>query len=198
MLALPINPSLGLLQPLAPRMPQNTVPEARIVTIALGFGPGSTLPPGFGYLAPEQENRFCLGALFSSNMFPARSPRGHILLEALVGGRRHPERLALDDATLIHQALQDLHELLPLQGEPVYARVLRPKGGIPQLEAGYPALLNWRDQMMQEHEGLFIHGFGWEGIGLNDMIKSATRIAESIKKNTGASREEAAVKGIYF
>ena len=69
-LALPINPSLGLLQPLAPRMPQNTVPEARIVTIALGFGPGSTLPPGFGYLAPEQENRFCLGALFSSNMFP--------------------------------------------------------------------------------------------------------------------------------
>jgi len=168
------------------------------VTIALGFGPGSTLPPGFGYLAPEQENRFCLGALFSSNMFSGRAPEGHILLEALVGGRRHPERVALDDATLIRQALEDLRQLLPLQGEPVYARVLRPKGGIPQLEAGYPALLNWRDQLMREHEGLFIHGFGWEGIGLNDMIKSATRVAESIRKNAGTTREEAAVKGVYF
>jgi oxygen-dependent protoporphyrinogen oxidase len=197
-LALPINPSLALLHALAPTLPQNAVPEARIVTIAMGFGPGSTLPPGFGYLAPEQEKRFCLGALFSSNMFPARAPQGHILLEALIGGRRHPERLDLDDATLISQALADLRQLLPLQGEPVYARVLRPKGGIPQLEAGYPALLNWRDQLMQEHQGLFIHGFGWEGIGLNDMIKSATRVAESIRENVGANREEAAVKGIYF
>jgi oxygen-dependent protoporphyrinogen oxidase len=197
-LALPVNPSLALLHTFTPAMPQSAVPEARIVTIALGFGPGSTLPPGFGYLAPEQENRFCLGALFSSNMFPARAPEGHILLEALVGGRRHPERLDLDDATLIRQTLADLRQLLPLQGEPVYARVLRPKGGIPQLEAGYPALLNWRDQLMQENPGLFIHGFGWEGIGLNDMIKSATRIAASIRENGGANKEEAAVKGIYF
>lgn len=197
-LALPINQSLNILQTFTSTMPQKSVPEAQIVTIALGFGPGSTLPPGFGYLAPEQEERFCLGALFSSNMFPARAPHDHILLEALVGGRRHPERLALDDTTLIRQALEDLRQLLPLQGEPVYAKVLRPKGGIPQLEAGYPALLNWRDQLMQEHEGLFIHGFGWEGIGLNDMIKSATRVAESIRENTMAKREEAAVKGIYF
>jgi len=197
-LALPINSSLGLLHTFTPPMPRSTVPEARIVTIALGFGPGSTLPPGFGYLAPEQEGRFCLGALFSSNMFTQRAPRGHILLEALVGGRRHPERLDLDDATLIRMALEDLRALLPLQGEPVFARVLRPKGGIPQLEAGYPALLDWRDQLMREHEGLFIHGFGWEGIGLNDMIKSATRVADAIRANAGTAREEAAVKGVYF
>lgn len=197
-LSLPINQSLALLRTFTPSLPQNSVPEARIVTIALGFGPGSTLPPGFGYLAPEQENRFCLGALFSSNMFTARAPRGHILLEALVGGRRHPERLDLDDATLIRLALADLRELLPLQGDPVYARVLRPKGGIPQLEAGYPALLNWRDQLMREHQGLFIHGFGWEGIGLNDMIKGATRVAEAISENARGSKEEAAVKGVYF
>lgn len=197
-LALPINPSLGLLQGLTPAMPRNAVPEARIVTIALGFGPGSTLPPGFGYLAPEQEKRFCLGALFSSNMFSDRAPQGHILLEALIGGRRHPERLDLDDATLIRKALADLRQLLPLQGEPVYAKVLHPKGGIPQLEAGYPSLLDWRDQLMREHEGLFIHGFGWEGIGLNDMIKSATRVAEAIRKNARGRKEEAAVKGVYF
>ncbi len=197
-LALGVNPSLALLQTFCKGLPQTSIPEARIVTIALGFGPSSTLPPGFGYLAPEQEGRFCLGALFSSNMFASRTPQGHILLEALICGRRHPERLNLDDATLIRNALQDLRELLPLHGEPVYARVLRPKGGIPQLEAGYPALLDWRDQLMRDNPGLFVHGFGWEGIGLNDMIKSATRIAHSIRENTGTRQEEAPVKGIYF
>lgn len=197
-LALPVNKALSLLRAFAPPIPQNAVPEAGIVTIALGFGPGSTLPPGFGYLAPEQEGRFCLGAMFSSNMFPARAPEGHILLEALVGGRRHPERLDLDDATLIRQTLADLRKLLPLRGEPVYARVLRPKGNIPQLEAGYPALLEWRNRLMLEQQGLFIHGFGWDGIGLNDMIKYAARIAESISADATTSRQEAAVKGIYF
>ncbi len=197
-LALSINTSLALLQNISQTMPQTSIPEAKIVTIALGFGPGSSLPPGFGYLAPEQEGRFCLGALFSSNMFPARAPQGHILLETLVGGRRHPERLDLDDATLIRLALDDLRPLLPLHGEPTYARVLRASSGIPQLEAGYPALLNWRDQMMRENPGLFIHGFGWEGIGLNDMIKSATRVATSICNNANSNREQAAVKGIYF
>jgi oxygen-dependent protoporphyrinogen oxidase len=196
-LAVPVNAALPLLQSMR-QPPLKAVPEARIVTIALGFGAGSCLPPGFGYLAPEQEGRFCLGALFSSNMFAARAPQGHILLEALVGGRRHPERLELDDATLIRQSLEDLRHLLPLQGEPAYARVLRPKGGIPQMEAGYPALLSWRDKLAQENPGLFIHGFGWEGIGINDMIKSATRVAASIRENAGSSREEAGVKGIYF
>lgn len=199
MLALSVNASLSLLRDLSPSPPPlPTIPEAKIITIALGFGQGSSLPPGFGYLTPEREKRFCLGALFSSNMFNARAPHGHILLEALVGGRRHPERLNLDDATLIRQSLDDLRALLPLSGEPVYARVLRSNWGIPQLEAGYPALLNWRDQLMRDCQGLFIHGFGWEGIGLNDMIKSASRVAESIRDKAATSREEAEVKGVYF
>lgn len=197
-LALPVNGALSLLHAFAPPMPQNSVPEAGLVTIAMGFDAKSSLPPGFGYLAPEQEGRFCLGAMFSSNMFSGRAPQGHILLEALVGGRRHPERLELDDATLIRLALNDLRQLLPLHGDPVYARVLRPKGNIPQMEAGYPALLNWRNQLTREQQGLYIHGFGWDGIGLNDMIKHATRVAESILASSATGQEQPAVKGIYF
>ncbi len=197
-LALPVNPALSLISPLH-SPPQNSIPEARIITIALGFGPKATLPPGFGYLSPEREKRFCLGALFSSNMFPGRTPEGHLLLEALVGGRRHPERLDLDDETLIREAVKDLRELLDLPGEPSHARVLRPWGGIPQLEAGYPALLQWRNDMMKKEKGLYITGFGWEGIGLNDMIKTAYRVAEAIKQGEQDGGEtDAAVKKVYF
>ncbi|MBU0945986.1 MAG: protoporphyrinogen oxidase [Proteobacteria bacterium] len=198
-LALPVNRALALLAGLGTPPPQTKIAEAKIVTIALGFGAGASLPPGFGYLTPEQEQRFCLGALFSSNMFPQRAPAGHILLEALVGGRRHPERLQIDDANLIKEAVRDLRQLLNLPGEPTYSRVLRPGGGIPQLEGGYPALLQWRNTLMQKEKGLYVTGFGWEGIGLNDMIKTAFRVSEAIKEGEQDSGEqEAAIKKVYF
>ncbi len=199
-LALPVNVALKLLADIAGTPPpQSAIPEARIITIGLGFSNEASLPPGFGYLSPERENRFCLGALFSSNMFPGRTPDGHILLEALVGGRRHPERLELDDDTLIQSAVKDLQQLLNLPAPPQYARVLRPRCGIPQLEKGYPALLNWRNALMESQKGLYVTGFGWDGIGINDMIKTAFRVSDAINQGEqDGGEKDAAVKKIYF
>lgn len=199
-LALPVNAALSLLAEQTTTSPPLTqIPEARIITIGMGFGPGAKLPPGFGYLAPEQEKRFCLGALFASNMFPGRAPKDHVSLDALVGGRRHPERLKLDDDTLIKEAVQDIQQVLNLSDPPMYTKVLRPRVGIPQLEKGYPSLLKWRNSMMQEEKGLYVTGFGWEGIGLNDMIKTAFRVSEAIKQGEqDHGEEQAEVKKVYF
>lgn len=199
-LALPVNQTLELLNPVGemPRPPLAAVPEARIATIALGFTDRARVPFGFGYLAPEQEHRFALGALFSSHMFPGRAPRGHILLEALVGGRRHPDRLELNDAELISRVYDDLRQLLDLPEKPCYTRVLRPRAGIPQLEEGYPALLNWLDEVHGTQPGLHVCGFGWHGIGINDMTKEAARVAAAIMQETGSQAGPAEVKPVYF
>ncbi len=197
-LALPINMGLRLLRDIAPPGPLAQVPEAWIATVVFGFAGGNRLPPGFGYLTPEQEDRFSLGSLFSSNMFPGRAPAGHIAFETLVGGRRHPERLELDDATITRMALQDVREILELTGEPVYSKVLRPEGGIPQLARNYPLLLAWRDRLLQENPGLLLCGFGWEGIGINDMIKTAVRTAQTLQNVSGPAGYRREVKGVYF
>ncbi|MDJ0622969.1 MAG: protoporphyrinogen oxidase, partial [Desulfocapsaceae bacterium] len=196
-LAVPTNVAISLLKNLSPP-PQQRIPEADILTVVFGFGEGSTLPPGFGYLIPEQEKRFSLGTLFSSNMFPGRAPTGHILFETLIGGRRHPERLELTDDELIARAYEDVRDILPLKGDPVFTKVLRPWGSIPQLEQDYPQLLKWRDQLMEDLPGLHVCGFGWEGIGLNDMMKHGIRTAETIQAGTESQRRQADVKGVYF
>ena len=177
--------------------PMSSIPEARIATVALGFTDRANIPFGFGFLAPECENRFALGALFSSHMFPGRAPEGHVLMEALVGGRRHPERLELSDDQIIDKVYLDLKELIELPEPPVFSRVLRPKNGIPQLEEGYPALLSWRKRLHEDNENLHICGFGWQGIGINDMHKEAWKVAKRIL--VGMLDEESdEVKGIYF
>ncbi len=197
-IALPANRCLELLADSElPSPPLSALPEARIATVALGFSDKADIPFGFGYLAPEKENRFALGALFSSHMFPARAPEGHVLLEALVGGRRHPERVDLSDEELVNKVYEDLKQLIDLPEPPTFSRVLRPKFGIPQLEEGYPALLEWRQQIHAENNNLHLCGFGWQGIGINDMHKQAWEMAKRILAGYQEEREEK-VKGVYF
>lgn len=199
-LALPVNHSLSLLgrveEIAAP--PMSEVPEARIATIAMGFTDKAQVPFGFGYLAPESEKRFAMGTLFSSHMFPGRAPRGHVLLETLVGGRRHPERLELDDETIINQVYDDLSQLLVLPEKPCFVHVMRPRAGIPQLEEGYLTLLSWLEKVHEDNGGLHVCGFGWHGIGINDMTKEAKKVADTILRASRSPQEKPEVKGIYF
>jgi oxygen-dependent protoporphyrinogen oxidase len=197
-LAAPTNVSLKLLQNISDDMPQTKIPETWISTVVFGFGPGVTLPPGFGYLTPESEKRFTLGSLFSSNMFPGRAPEGHVVFETLIGGRRHPERMTIGKDEMISRALADVQDILGINEEPVYTTVLKSDGGIPQLEQGYNRLLAWRDEVTKSNTGLHVCGFGWEGIGLNDMMKTATRVAEAIQSSTASTSGEAEVKKVYF
>ncbi len=196
--AVPINTSLRLLASLNPSLREKVIPETWLATVVFGFKDSVKLPPGFGFLTPEVEQRFTLGALFSSNMFPGRAPDGHMVFECLIGGRRHPERLCLSDTVLTNKAYEDVREILELRGEPAYTAVLRSGGGIPQLERNYPALLAWRQRFLAEHPGLHICGFGWEGIGLNDMMKHAVRVSDAILTESVTTRAGADVKGVYF
>ncbi len=197
-LALPINSSLALLKDIDTTMPATTIPEGKIATVALGFDKEVTLPPGFGYLIPDNENRYTLGTLFSSNMFPGRSPGGCSLIEVLIGGRRHPERLTCDDNALIDHALCDTRDILHINRPPVFSKILRHDNGIPQPEQGYPELLAWRNRLTAEHQGLFVCGFGWDGIGINDMIKTARRVAEAVMAGDRDQERESPIKKVYF
>jgi len=200
-LALPVNQTLSLLTPasIISRPPLGQIEEARIATVALGFSDNVQIPFGFGFLAPESEKRFCLGALFSSHMFPERAPKNRFLIEILVGGRRHPERLDFDDNTLIDKAYQDVGQLLNITEKPHFCKVLHSQSGIPQLERGYPTLLSWRDTVHNDHKTIHICGFGWKGIGINDMTKESKKIAERILATDGLQiNNSPEVKGIYF
>lgn len=195
-LALPVNRTLALLASHAP--PLAAIPTARIATVALGFTDTAQVPFGFGYLAPERENRFAMGALFSTHMFPGRAPQDRVLMEGLVGGRRHPERLELSDEELISRVYDDLRKLIPLPEPPCFSRVLRGDSGIPQLEMGYPALLTWKDSLEQKLDGLHLCGFGWGGIGMNDMMKTAKAVADRILRRVGGERQKPEVRPVYF
>ncbi len=199
-LAVPVNTALTLLDAIAglqvnPPLPK--LPEAAIANIAITFPKEVNIPQGFGFLVPEQENKFILGTLFSSNMFAGRAPQNTHLLEVMVGGRRHPERLDQSENDIIAAAVADIQQILQIKKEPLSAVRLPSVGSFPQAEQGYPALLNWKETLEAETRGLYLCGFGWGGIGINDMIRGSFRIAQRLLR--GAQQQNTAgIKGIYF
>lgn len=196
-LALPVNQALPLLIPFsAPPCPR--IREARIVNVLMGFEDTARIPFGFGYLAPESEKRFALGAFFTTHVFPDRAPKNKKLIEVLVGGSRHPERLELDDKTLIEKSYLDLCELIPLPKRPHFSHVLRSKGGIPQLELGHSRLQTWRDNLEKMEPGLHVCGFGWDAIGFNEMITKSKAVALAAIQNRSEKKDTIEVKGVYF
>ncbi len=123
-LALHINRALPILNRISPA-PKQSIRESRIFNVVMGFGPEAEIPFGFGFLAPKEENRFVLGALFPTHMFPDRAPQSTMALEALVGGVRNPEYLEMDDNELVEKAYQDIKQLIKLPKPPIFTKVLR-------------------------------------------------------------------------
>jgi protoporphyrinogen/coproporphyrinogen III oxidase len=191
-----INQALQLLTPLD-QPPVDSVPEARIHNVVLGFEADTEIPTAFGFLVPREENRFVLGTLFTSRMFPQRAPKGMQILEVLIGGTRNPDRLDLTDDELIAQSCKDLKELLPLKQAPVFQKVLRAQTGIPQLEIGHNRFQAYKDRLQSNYQGLYVCGFGWEGIGVNEMIKDARFTAQSLVAGQPGTRKRAEIKGVY-
>ncbi len=196
-LALHINGALPVLDRMS-SAPKKSVPEAIVLNTVMSFGPEADVPFGFGYLAPKKEKRFAMGALFPAHMFSGRCPENTVTLEALVGGTRNPERVKMKDRELIDQTYQDVKQLVNLPDPPLFSKVIRPQVGLPQLEMGHAELQKYRDRMEIEHPGLFICGMGWEGIGMNEMIKQAKITAKKLLEGRPDSARPAEAKGIYF
>ena len=74
--SLPINAALKILIQIDPTLPEKSIPETWISTVVFGFGAGVKIPPGFGYLTPEQEQRFQPWIPFFFKHVSRTCPRG--------------------------------------------------------------------------------------------------------------------------
>lgn len=158
-----------------------SLPEARSVpypplsTLVLGFPRSRVDHPldGFGALFPRQENRFALGAIFSSSLFPHRAPEGMVSLMVFVGGVRQPDNARLPTSQLIEHALADLTPLLGLHGDPAFTHHAFWPRAIPQYPVGHQNLLDELAAVEAAYPGLRLHGNFRGGPGLHDCLAQA-------------------------
>ncbi|MDH4070505.1 MAG: protoporphyrinogen oxidase, partial [Ignavibacteria bacterium] len=135
---------------------------------------------GFGFLVPAKERRSILGTIWSSSLFEGRAPAGHAALTTFVGGSRQPQVLDRNDDDLVRMVVEELQEIMQLNGNPVFTSVTRWPRAIPQYHLGYHAITEAIDAFETCYPGLYICSNYRGGIAVGDCVMSAERTATRI------------------
>ncbi len=133
---------------------------------------------GFGYLIPRGEGCHTLGTLWDSSIFPNRAPQGHVLLRSMMGGATNSAAIEFSDEEVVERTVADLERIMGIAGAPDFVKVFRHPRAIPQYTRGHGARLQALDQALEVTPGLLLTGNAFYGVGLNDCVNAADRIAQ--------------------
>jgi oxygen-dependent protoporphyrinogen oxidase len=153
-----------------------------VAVVGLGFRREDVTHPldGAGFLVPEVERRHVLGAIFASTLFPGRTPEGHVLLSAYVGGTRNPDLADADLSTLTARVLDDYRTLLGVRGEPTFRAYQLWSKAIPQYSLSHGRFREIMDDAERRNPGLGLAGSYRDGVALGDIIAAAGETAERV------------------
>jgi oxygen-dependent protoporphyrinogen oxidase len=170
---------------LAPHLPEAAqllaeIPYAPVVVVGLGYRQQDLgrSASGFGFLAPRGQGVRSLGVLWSSSLFPNQAPAGGVALRAIAGGMLDPSFLELSDSDAISVVQRDLGLAMGIEAAPQVTMVIRWRRGIPQYQLGHTERLRQVEMALSALPGVIMTGNAYRGVGINDVVRDACRIAE--------------------
>jgi protoporphyrinogen/coproporphyrinogen III oxidase len=180
-MALPARESARLLAPVDAELSQTleSFEYTSAVTVALAYDKAAirSLPAGFGFLVPRKENRRLLACTFVHQKFPSRAPEGKGLLRCFLGGAKDPEAVRLSDKEILAITLGELRSIMKLDRAPLFHRIYRWPGAMPQYVVGHAERIARIRQRLECRRNLFLCGNAFEGIGISDSIRTGTEAA---------------------
>jgi oxygen-dependent protoporphyrinogen oxidase len=184
-LATPAAATATLLAPHAPDAAAalRAIPHAPVAVVCAGFrsaeGLGVDLD-AYGFVVARGEGVRTLGCQYETSVFSDRAPAGGVLLRALLGGTFDPGLVDADDATIAAQAVADLRRAAGLARDPDFTDVWRARPGIPQYDLSHADRVRAVDDAVARLRGLSVIGNALRGVGVNDCIAAATRLAAEL------------------
>lgn len=157
-------------------------PYAPIIVVATGHRREDIAHPldGFGFLIPRNQRIRTLGSIWTSSIFADRAPEGHVQFRSMLGGAGDKAVLDLHDDEAWALVKRELGPLIGIKADPVFMRIYRWERGIPQYVLGHRDRRARLEQHVAKHPGLYFAGNAYYGVGLNDCVKMAKKVADQI------------------
>ncbi len=157
-----------LLQNVAPssacHLAEIEMPHVAVVALGYDGDALSRVPPGFGVLVPRGQGTRTLGCVWDSYLFPGRSPKGRLLVRAMLGGSVDPDIGGLTDEELSALARRDVAAMLNLDREAIFEEQVRWQRAIPQYDLDHSARVGAIRAELATVPGLFLAGNSLEGV----------------------------------
>jgi oxygen-dependent protoporphyrinogen oxidase len=134
----------------------------------------------FGFVSPLIERRAITACTFSSTKYPGRAPEGYCLMRAFLGGAANPEALDWSDQRIRATTMQELNELLGIQGEPHLFHIERWRRTMPQYELGHLERVARIERLASDLSNLSLAGNAYHGAGVAHCIRSGQQAADAV------------------
>ncbi len=182
--ATPAYVTAGLVRSFSPSAANllSLIPYASTATVSLAYDRGAVGTPmnGFGFVVPRVEGRTLLAATWTSRKWACRAPASKILVRCYLGGAGREGTIGGDDDMLVRVVRHELWSMAGVSAEPKHVEVNRWPMGMPQYTLGHLDRLDMIDSLLRHHQGLYLAGAGYRGVGIPDCIKDGTETARKI------------------
>lgn len=190
--AAPAYTAASLLAPILPDIitPLSAIPYAPVTVVHLGYRRRDVtdMKPGFGFLIPRSEGIRMLGVIWSSQIFPNRAPKNHILMTAMYGGATDPEITEISDNDMVRQVHDDLKKTMGIEARASFVNICRHGRAIPQYTIGHLNRIDHIRTVLKTHPGLFLSGNYLTGYSVSDTVQNATQTATATAEYLTAHR----------
>jgi oxygen-dependent protoporphyrinogen oxidase len=150
------------------------IATAPVAVVASVFDQPLDVPEAFGFLVPRDQGLRMLGTTYDTSMFEGRAPDGVRMFRTMLGGRRDPDAVKMDDGAIAELVLSELRQAWgPIPG-PRSVHVFRHLQGIPQYERGHALLLDELTRVCPPHVRLT--GSSYRGVALNKCVREAREL----------------------
>ena len=153
-------------------------------TVSLAFKKSDIKEPlkGFGFVVPRLEGRKIMAATYSSQKFPYRAPEDSVLIRCFVGGAKNEELVDLEEEEMIKMVREELAAILGIEAAPILAKGFKWKKAMSQRNVGHSKIVKSLDHRQNGHQGLFLTGSAYKGVGLSDSVHNGELAAQEAVK----------------
>ena len=130
-----------------------------------------------------------MGVLWADSAFPHHAPSDHRLLRCFLGGTRTPDVIDRSDDDLVQTACTILRAVLDVRGKPVLTNVCPFPSAIPQYYLGHLDKIAQVRRHVATVPGLTLAGNYLGGVSINDCIKLAKQVAETLAAGASSKRQ---------
>lgn len=182
-LATPAFVNGRLLKTIDPEMANvlDDIPYASTALVNLAFDAGD-LPSldGYGYVIPRVEGREALACTWSSLKWQHRAPSRKVLMRLYIGRYGQEDVTRYDDGRLLQIAQNELRQTLDIDAKPLFDRIVRFPKAMPQYNLGHLDRLAVINGRLAHHDGLYLAGAAFNGVGIPDCVASGEKAAVSV------------------
>lgn len=163
--------------------PLEDMPSTTVATVAMAFPEEAVKKSldGTGFVVSRNADYTITACTWTHRKWQHAAPKGKVLLRCYVGRAGEEEIVEKSDEEIVQTVLNDLNQIMEIEGHPEFYRITRWREAMPQYEVGHRNRFEEvQTGLRSKMPGVFLAGASYGGVGLPDCIDQGVESVTSV------------------